>query len=175
MRVQLRVAGARSPVAERRSHEAARRHELHAGRTAPDEGRGALEVGERLGHGAIVRSPDRVPDGRLAHAEEHAHGLGRRERQIEGGDTDLAPACSKRRTVARIHARQHGTQRRGLDRPAQPEASTATTGPAPACLAAAGVVLLGALSDAVDRVDPPLCLIQVVPGLAGGDDLGSCP
>ena len=73
----------------------------------------------------------------------------------------------QRRTVARVEAVEHATQRVAVDRARKTELGRRSADPQAARLSAAGGVLLDAVADAVDRVDAHLCLVEVVLGLAG--------
>jgi hypothetical protein len=74
------------------------RHEpvdlLHQRTTLPSPNRRcrALEKPLRFGGGRLVSAPNRLPHARVPGAEEDAHALGRRERQVVRSDCDWRPA-----------------------------------------------------------------------------------
>src|SRR4051812_31792590 len=83
MRVQLRVAGARRAVPERGRHEPVASDRMDTARPAPGDGRRPLHVAERIDDRTVVRVAEHGAQLVVADAEEDAHTLRRRERQIE--------------------------------------------------------------------------------------------
>ena len=100
VRVQLGIARPRGSM-PKRSREKTRpvdRHEPVV--TATPLRRRALEIPERVLDRAVMRGSDRPLHALVADAEQHAHALRRRERQIEAGH------------AIRTARRQHRTRRR---------------------------------------------------------------
>ena len=67
----------------------------------------------------------------------------------------------------RVHAGQDATQRVTVDRAREAQRGASRADPGTAGFSAAGVVLLDAVTDAVDCVHANFALLEVVPGLAG--------
>ena len=108
VRVELRIAGPRRPMPERgRDQPAARDPVDTAGAAASHRGL-PLHVAEGVRNRDAVRRLDRPPHRLIADAEENAHALRRRERQIE-------PRDSRRRSSGRAAPRSPGARRPARD------------------------------------------------------------
>ena len=164
--VELRIACSRRAMPERRCHEPSGRHDLGPAMAATDRGGGALEIADGFESGAVVRGADRAPQFAVADPEQDADALGRREGQVIAGDSYRARRTPQRRAIQRIKAGQGTPQGIAVNRAREAQRHPSRADPGAACFGAAGVVLLHAVADAVDRVHAHLALLQVVPGLA---------
>src|SRR3954454_7669816 len=110
MRVQLRIAGARRAVTERRRDQTVSRLNASTAMAPAHRGRGALEVPDGFLHRPIVRLTNRRPQIATAEAKEHTDALRRRERQIEPGNPYRARRRSQRHSVSRVQPGEDVTQ-----------------------------------------------------------------
>ncbi len=139
-------------------------HRRPAG-AAPDRGRRALQVTHRLLDGRLVCGANRRPGSGIADAEEHAHALRGRERQVIRGHLDPARRIAKRLAGPGLAACEQRAQLVVVHLAVQPEPVRTATQPRTGSLAALAVVVLRAASDAVDRINATVLALQVVPGL----------
>ena len=152
---------------KRRRNQPGCRLDASAAMAATHRGRRPLEVRDRLTRRPIMRVANRATNVRVAQGEYDADALRRRERQIKPGHPDRARGVAQRRAVARIQPGEHATQRVAVNPARETERRRRRADPHSARFCAAGVVLLNAATDALDRVDAHLCLVEVVLGLAG--------
>jgi hypothetical protein len=164
--VQLRIAGARRAMPERRRDQPVRRLNSGAAVTAPHRRGDALDVAECLAHRKPMCFPHRLLQRRVTKAEEHAHALGRRHGEVIARHTDRACGIAQRRTIP-IAPFQNRAEMLAVDAARESELASAHAHPLTPRLDPAGVVLLDAVADGLDHVDPPLGLIEVVAGLPG--------
>jgi hypothetical protein len=167
--VELGIAGARSPMAERRRDHDVGPLDDHTRMAATDRDRGPFEVLERLRDRCSMCAPGGVPRSGIAEPEQDADALRRRERQIERTDASPLRRVPQLRPGPRTAPGEQRPEIITGYRPGQAEPGSRTPGPFPARPSLLGVVVLQPLGDAVDNVDPPLRLVEVVAGLAGHD------
>src|ERR1700754_3156978 len=101
--MQLRIAGARRPMAKRRGDQSRCLLDDAATVTTPNRGGIALEVSHRLADSLVMSSTSARLQLGVAEPEEHAGTLRSRERQIEARDAgptrrapQLAPVAGMR-------------------------------------------------------------------------------
>jgi hypothetical protein len=168
MRMQLRIASPRSPMPEGRGDQptSADRH-CPAGTTPSHRGH-ALDIRERLEHCLIVRALNRGARLVIANAEQHAHALRSRERQVKPRHPprDHPP---KRLTARRSAPAQHPVELQRIDRPVEPERPGPVTNPHPRSLRAAKVVILDARGHRARARHAATRLLQGVVGLANSE------
>jgi hypothetical protein len=137
---------------ERRRHQPAPRHGMNAAGTTPRNRGMSLHVPERVRNRPVVRPLDRTTDPLVADAEQDAHALRRRERQVEAGDARL-PAAAEHRPGRWMLAAEAQQRRAG----AHPLAGR---------FGSAEVVVLHARADRAGTRHRPMSLLEVVAGLA---------
>ena len=152
---------------ERRRHKPARRHDFSPAMAATDRRGRPLEIADGFESGPVVSATNGRAQLLVADPEQDADALGRREREVKAGYSYRARRASQGRSIQRIQAREDAPQRVAADGPGEAERRASGADPRTACFGAAGVVLLNAVADAVDCVDPCLSLLEVVLGLAG--------
>jgi hypothetical protein len=128
-----------------------------------------LKVGHRLPHCLLVRVADRNSSRGVAGAEEHAHALGCRERQVIGRDLDPARPIAERLPGPRVQSSEQRTELLACDRTAEAKPGCCAPGPRSEGFTALAVVVLDPTGHALDDVDARPRLIQVVAGLVGGE------
>jgi hypothetical protein len=165
VRVKLRIRRTRCPVPERRADETGRLLDRNAAVAAANSSGIPLEVADCLPNGEVVRRPHFGAHASVADGEEHAHTLRSRVRQIECRDTRRARDAAQR--VMRVLSGEEPAQLDRLDGTAEPKLPPDRTNPLATRFVSADVVLLEPIPDALDDVDAPLRLVEVVPGLAG--------
>ena len=116
VRVQLRIAGPRRPMPERRRHEPGRLLDDRAAVPAPNRRRRPLEIPDRLAHRDVVSRPNAPAQLVVAEPEQHADALRRRERQIEPGD----PRAARRRPQLRRRPAGRALRAPAAARPPRP-------------------------------------------------------
>ena len=151
---------------ESRRDQPVGRLDAGAALTPAHAGGGPLEIRERLGNRSVVAASHGLPNPLIAHAEEDAHALRRRERQVEAGNAHHARAVAERHAIG-SEAAKDPTQRFAFDGPNEAERRRPATEPRAARFGASGVVVLETVADALDGVDAPLGLVEVILGLAG--------
>lgn len=164
--MQLRIAGARRPVPERRHHQPVARDRLDPARPAPRHRRLALQIAQRIPHRPIVRVSQHRAQRVIADAEQHADAFRRRERQINARPP-RAEHPSERRAGRRMLARQHPIQCDAVDRALEPERAGAGAHPRARGLRPADVVVLDARADSRRTRQRATRVLEVVAGLAG--------
>jgi hypothetical protein len=122
-----------------------------------------------LRHRGVVRLPNSRLHLRLAEPEDDAHALRSREGQIETGDPCPARSVTQRSAKPRLLAGEHAPQVLPVDRAVQAEPPRCRAEPLAASVGTAGVLVLDAVADALNDVDPPLRLVEVVASLARGE------
>ena len=164
VRVQLRIARARSAMHERGGDQPVSADADASGRTAPPHGGVALEVPERILDGGVVRSSDGATERTLADTEQHADALRGRERDVESRNS-RGRVTAKRLAALRIAAVQHALKRFAPNASRHAEPAAARADPSPVRFGSVEVVVLDAAGDARRAVDPGVSLLEVVPRL----------
>ena len=165
VRVQLRVAGPRRPMPERRRDQPTPGHGMNATGTTPRHRGMPLDVAERIRNGAIVRAPDRTTHPIVTNAEQHAHALRSRERQVEARHATLR-APPEQLPGPRMRAVEDPPQRIVADLAVEAQQPRGRTHPDAARLRPAQVVVLDTRADRLSARHVPLRLLEVVVGLA---------
>jgi hypothetical protein len=114
-----------------------------------------------------MRFTYKITQVRVSQPEQHAHALGRRERQIEPSDSGRTARAAQRSPVARVQPGQHVAKRLGRDVAAEPELACGRADPLSPSLTRRQVVVLDPVAHALRHVDTSLRLVEVVLGLAG--------
>ena len=166
--VQLRVAGARGAMHERRGDQPSPGDAVDARGSAPRDRGLALDVAERVLNRPVVRGADRSAHAVIADAEQHADALGRRERQIEAWHSRRCLAA-ERHAIRRVLAGQHALQLLAVDLAAQAEQRCAVADPLAGRLGPGEVVVVDAAGHGAGPGDRPVGLLEVVVGVADGD------
>ena len=156
VRMQLRIPRPRRPMPKRRRHKPRRLLHQRPAMAAPDRRRRPLQIGHRRPRRHVMRRPHPPPQLLVADAEQDAHRLRRRERQIKPAHPDRARGGPQRRPVRRVQAGQHRRSASPSTGPVQPELAARGADPLAARLRPAGVVVLDPVADAVDHVHPAL-------------------
>ena len=120
VRVQLRIAGARRAVAERRGDEPVGRHDARPAAPAPDRGGRALEVAERLADGRSCAARTASPVASSPSPNSTLTLLGAENVRSKAATARRARA-SAAAAVARVVAREQPPQRVAVDRAVEPE------------------------------------------------------
>ncbi len=167
VRVQLRIAGARGPMPERRRHEPVARDRVHPGRPAPRHRRCALHVAQRIQHRPVVRVAQHRAQRVVADAEQHAHALRRRERQIKARPSGREYPAERRHRSRDARPAAPGRGRSRPTLPLSPSAAAAGARPHAGGLRAAEVVVLDAGAHGRRARQRAVGLLEVVAGLAG--------
>ena len=152
---------------ERRRDQPRRLLDDRAAMTAPNRRRRPLQVADRLPHRGVMR-------------RAHARRAAPRRRARRARSRSSAPRTSDRTQPPEPGSTTTATPTRRADRARRAPAAAPRPRPRPRARArapprrstrraprAADVVLLDPVADAVDHVDPPLRLVEVVLGLAG--------
>ena len=168
VRVELRIAGPRRPMPERRRDQPAARNHVDAARPAARHAGRPLDVAERLGDRPIVRVTDRAAQLVVADPEQHADALRRRERQVEPRNPPVHDP-PERRAAARMLAGEHAIEADRIDRPDEPERPPAVSDPDPGRFRPAEVVVLDARVQRTGPADGTVRLLEVVAGLADSE------
>ena len=166
--VQLRVAGARGAMHERRGDQPSPGDAVDARGSAPRDRGLALDVAESVLNRPVVRGADRSAHAVIADAEQHAHALGRRERQIEAWHSRRCLAA-ERHAIRRVLAGQHAMQLLTVDLAAQAEQRRAVADPLAGRLGPGEVVVVDAAGHGAGPGGRPVGLLEVVVGVADGD------
>ena len=132
VRVELRIAGARRPMPERRGDQPAPRDHVHAAAAAARHPGRPLDVAERLGDRPIVRVPDRTAQLVVADPEQHARrsSAPRTSGRTREPDRPRPARAARRCSDARRRARDRAAPRRPCRRARAARAPSPTHTPA---------------------------------------------
>ena len=166
--VQLRIPGPRGAMPKRRRHQPAgpaRPQPRHGrGGPPPPNARDSRRLRERRGR---ARRGPRARSSRSPIPNRTLTLFGAENVRSKPATSYRARRAPQRRPIQRIKAGEDAPQRIAVDRARRGRAPRRRADPRAARFSAAGVVLLHAVADAVDRVHAHLALLEVVPGLAG--------
>ncbi|HMJ36760.1 MAG TPA: hypothetical protein VK501_22845 [Baekduia sp.] len=143
--VQLRIAGTRGPMTERRDREAVAAEQIPAVRTAARPGGVAFEIAERFSDRLVMCVSDDGGDGSVTDAVDDRDRLRGGERQVIGQD-------GLRSGGGRAGLGEEIEELLVLDAAGQASTLGAAAFPLPLGLAVAGVVVVLAGGDVVDVV-----------------------
>ena len=166
--VQLRVASARSAMAERRRDEPIALDRLSAAGSAARHRRLALHVSHRVDHCAVVRVANDRTQPVVSDPEQHADALRRRVGQIEPRSA-VAQHATERLAATRMLAGEHARKRVDGDRAGEPERCRAGADPDSRRLRAAEVVVLDTRAHRLGARDRPMSLLEVIGLLADAE------